>query len=188
MKDNGSILKTMDVFMTKDDMHEFSIIIKKEFNNVSFVSYQPEKEKTRKEYDIIDSSDIHICIVNNSIISLDEYNSFIIENNDYFYFPQIGKGMIQFDLSMISEYHNKCLNNGRVAVSYREEDKETNMFVKDIFKIIKSKGKHVYRINEKSVFEKPERNAYAWPNAVKQFDGSDEKFLSFGYKIFAIAK
>jgi hypothetical protein len=189
MKDNGYILKTFDVFMTKNDEYDFSVILKQEFNNLSFVSYKTSKDKARKEFEYLSDADTgYLTIVNNNIIDIEEYNSIVVERNSFYYFPMVGEGIIQFDLSEQSEYHKNCLQNGRIAISYELDDTETSEFVKQVLKIIRQRGKHVYRINENGVFEKPERNACAWSDAVKQFNGSDERFLSFGYNILAIAK
>jgi hypothetical protein len=189
MKDNGYTLKTLDIFMTKKDEYDFSVILKNEFGNLSFVSYEAGKDKKRKEFEYLSQADTtHMTIVNNNIVSLDKYDSIVAKRNLFYYFPQIGNGIIQFDASRPSEYHENCLSNGRIAMSYLEEEIETASFTKKVLNIIKANGKYVHRVMEKNIFKKPERSAFAWPDAANQFNGSSGRFLSFGYKILAIAK
>jgi hypothetical protein len=182
---DGYKLKELGVFMTQEDEFDISDLLKEKFKNISFIAVNPCENKMTINESIITRT----AILNRDITSLDEYFSWTKQINKFYHFAQAGKGIVLCQPSKRATYNNNCLKDGYFTASYKIEDMKTDSFVKEIFKLIKTKSKKVYRIspNRNIRADIEEKNFFALPNAVNQFNGEDNNYLTIGNEIFLIA-
>ncbi|EPQ5230265.1 hypothetical protein LN149_003407 [Providencia stuartii] len=189
---------TIEIFMTKKDEQEFSLKLRESFPDIYFIDFHPwdspfppMKNSIALCYDKLNSI---VVISDESIVSQAEY----IEN-DVKPFPTgsgymgnpIGRGLIQYQHSKEAGYAKGCIMNGRLTASYfPENDPETDVFVKTVWKIFKKGAQKVYLIDRKTgeLSAKPETRFFAWPDAAKTYDGTDGRYLTNHAFAYFVAK
>ncbi len=184
--------------MTKKDEQEFSLKLRESFPDIYFIDFHPwdspfppMKNSIALCYDKLNSI---VVISDESIVSQAEY----IEN-DVKPFPTgsgymgnpIGRGLIQYQHSKEAGYAKGCIMNGRLTASYfPENDPETDVFVKTVWKIFKKGAQKVYLIDRETgeLSAKPETRFFAWPDAAKTYDGTDGRYLTNHAFAYFVAK
>lgn len=80
-----------------------------------------------------------------------------------------------------ADYAPDGLRNGRLAASYNPtKEPETNKFVKRVWKLFKKGAEKLYFIDPETgkVQEKPETRFFGWPDAAKNFNGENGRYLT----------
>ena len=82
----------------------------------------------------------------------------------------------------------KFLKNGQLYGF--SEDKDSEVWIKEVFSWIKRHSKKVYRttLNRNIVSEYPEPNYYCFLSASEEFNGEEGKFLTITNDVYCIAK
>jgi hypothetical protein len=174
-----------------------------ELDSISFLDYMKEnkslcldvKPSQIEGVEVIDKIPVSIrnnniiyAILNTSIVSLNEYVSNFEQISGFYHYPQIGKGIIQFQPCYLSNYNKNCLMWGRLAASYNDEN--TDKWVKNSFNWIKKNGKKVYRtsITRNISADKSEKDVFSLSDASKVYDGSESRYLTIGKDIYCITR
>ncbi|MFC9538984.1 hypothetical protein ACFTQ7_03775 [Lysinibacillus sp. NPDC056959] len=139
------------------------------------------ENKNIKLLSFLSEVNVSATIPNSSVFSLDDYKKLVeMQNSSPYSFPMVGKGMIQYVPSNIAHYDQKCLKDGYLSASYNSDDKETEQFIKEVFKIVGQNGKKVFLTSEYKdiVADVAEKNIVAWPNAAIEYNGNNGCYLT----------
>jgi len=109
---------------------------------------------------ISEAQSIQLCLLNTNIVSLPEYSKEYNNIQGYAHFHPIS------------------------------EDKDSEVWIKEVFSWIKRHSKKVYRttLNRNIVSEYPEPNYYCFLSASEEFNGEEGKFLTITNDVYCIAK
>lgn len=188
--------------MNARDEDDFSKAIVAAHPDVKFIHVLPQIGPIPKIHDSISqcicqkANPGNAAIISTNITSLDFYsNNFVvpIDKTEYFYFPSIGPGIIQFLHSRDTHgYEPGGLRNGRLSSSFDpEKDPKTATFSKSIYAICKKGARKLYWIDPKTdtlVNPKPDRLFFAWPGAIEQYDRVNGQYLSNNALAFLTSK
>ncbi|RLJ69180.1 hypothetical protein [Pedobacter alluvionis] len=191
MKIDNNIVKQLGFFMTESDSNSFSELIKKHLNDILFIDTERSSEKTVKLVPSLSYIKVAGVILNTSIFSLEEYVRLVdAQETAPYSFPMIGKGIIQYLPSLPATYDSNCLKNGRLGASYLTEDIKTADFFRKVLKLIGEGSKKVYLVsrNREILSDIPEKHFVALHYASKEYDGSNEKYLTQSKSRYLVAK
>lgn len=178
MKIGNNIVKKLGVFMTDTDKKFFSELLFEKFQNIYLIDNKSSKNKNIKLLSFLSEANVSATILNSSIFSLDDYKKLVeLQNSPP---SMVGKGMIQFVPSNIAQYDPKCLKDGYLSASYYSDDKETEHFIKEVFKMVGKNGKKVFLTSKyrEIVADVAEKNIVAWPNAYIEYNGNNGHYLT----------
>jgi hypothetical protein len=179
-------LPTIQTFMVQEDERAFSKALREAFPGMVFIDAGCWPDPEPRAYDsIVDCSDFHgeVVLLNTQICPLEEYAHKCVFKNkwhDYYEPLSFGRGLIQYLRSKPWNIEHQGLNNGRLAASYEPEKwPEMDAYVKSVFKVFKKGAAKLYYLNPETwqINERPETRFFAWPEAVKQYDCGDGKYL-----------
>ncbi|MGE7944340.1 hypothetical protein ACQKNB_19880 [Lysinibacillus xylanilyticus] len=181
MKIGNNIVKKLGVFMTDTDKKIFSELLFEKFQNIYLIDNKSSKNKNIKLLSFLSEANVSATILNSSIFSLDDYKKLVeLQNSPPYSFPMVGKGMIQYVPSNIAQYDPKCLKDGYLSASYNSDDKETEHYIKQVFKTVGQNGKKVFLTSKyrEIVADVAEKNIVAWPNAAIEYNGNNGRYLT----------
>jgi len=176
--------------MTEKDEDDFSISLRLHMPKIRFIDIFSWSDSNPLVYDSLRLCrgwvGSHAAILNEEILSLEEYKKKCVSKHPsgIGYSPaDIGNGLIQYLPSRVGDYVDGCLGDGRLACSfYPENEPETGLFVKKVWRIFKEKAEKVYLINRETgaADEKPDAGLYAWPDAARKYNGKGNCYLTSG--------
>lgn len=156
--------------MTENDEKKFSILLKNEIPQVTFIDDYVWSTPSPPFHDTLSQckgwAGSNAAILNEMILSSSDYKRTMLiphPSGSGFIGGTIGKGLIQFHRSYEADYANTCLRNGRLAASFDPEtDPETNMFVKTVWRLFKKHALKVHLVNMDNgqTHEKPEKGFF----------------------------
>jgi hypothetical protein len=179
-------LPQIQTFMVQEDEREFSKAIRNMLPGIVFADQLFLKNPSDLNiHDSISdcSSPIGVTLLNTQILSLEDFSrKYVLKNkwHDYYEVEPVGHGLIQYLRSQTCDFKHQGLSNGRLAASYDlEKQPEMDFYVKSVFKIFKKTAVKLYYLNPETwqINEKPETRFFAWPGAIKHYDGVDGKYL-----------
>ncbi|MCF5692456.1 MULTISPECIES: hypothetical protein [Pseudomonas] len=179
---------TIETFMTENDEYNFSILLRSEIPRITFIddfvwsTPNPPFHETLAQCKGWAGS--NAAILDEMILSSSDYKKTMVtphQSGSGFIGGTIGKGLIQFHRSYEADYAKTCLRNGRIAASYDpENDPETDIFVKTVWRLFKKHALKVHLVNMDSgeIHEKPEKRFFSWPDAAEKYDGKNGNYLT----------
>ncbi len=128
-----------------------------------------------------------IVLLNCKIKTIKEYASCYHKIKEYYHYANSGSGVIQL---LKCEINNGHLQYGRMSASFDDSDEKTKKWVNKVFSWIRKIANKVYRTRENLtlISDFTERNFYCLPNAGKEFDGSNGRFLWIVNEVYGIAE
>jgi hypothetical protein len=179
-------LPQIQTFMGQEDERTFSKALREAFPGMVFIDKGCWPDPAPRVYDsIVGCSDSHgqITLLNTQICSLEDYaREYVVKNkwHDYYESANVGRGLIQYLRSKPWNIEHQGLNNGRLAASYDlEKEPEMDAYVKSVFRVFKKGATKLYYLNPETwqINERPTTVFFAWPEAIKQYDCVDGKYL-----------
>lgn len=184
-------LPIMQIFMTKKDEFDFSLMIKEKLPHVVFVDCVFKEKEFDYRNGLDECTSVKRAIWDQSILSIPQHQAYISERGQMYHAPGVGPGLIQYVPTKGVNYDVKIAGSGSITSSYDSElEPAMDVFVKTVWKIFKSKAKKLYYMNRLTgeVSERPETRFFAWPDAVKTYNGDDGFYLLANRDGYFVAK
>ena len=183
--------KTMviELFFTKEDEKDFSLLLKSAFPAIYFIDIfpWPTPEPVLKESidQCYEKPNSDCAIINSEILPIEDYKSKYVhkaQNLEIYRGAFMGEGLIQFLHSKSAQYEPGGLMNGGVAASFDpKKEATTHLFVKEVYNLLKKYCIKLKPFDVKSeiiVDQRLARDFYAGPHAIKEYDQVNGLYLT----------
>lgn len=172
-------------FMTEQDEKLFCEELRRYNPNIYFLDTKPSFDKDidkRLFDDVTKRKSFVFSIVNFDLIDKKELSMRYTKYGDYYHFNVLGRAQMQFLRSLPDSHLSGCLQVGRIADAYHQEDTEEKKWKNKVYSILKKLGQKVhwyYKLPDgtREIAIKGENRLVALPDALKNYDGKSANFM-----------